>query len=176
MFLSDSPYAIDYILTLPFVDANRIGAPGIRAGGGAAMQASCLDRRIRAVAGISIFDVGGSTRSMGKEKPLEFVDYYRTPRAFHPRSANRAVFSLLDRRVSFFPFQMLNELMTQPLLFISGEISDAIEYSKEAYEAACGPKELYLVKGAGHMDMYDREPYVSEAVVKLASFFADNLK
>lgn len=215
--VEDISYAIDYLLTLPFVDANRIGALGICAGGGATMQAGCLDRRIRAVAGISIFDVGGATRSMGKEKLLEFlekvsvqktaeahgdpllltpiipdtkaelapdaptylvqaVDYYRTPRAFHPRSTNRAVFSLLDRRVSFFPFQLMNELMTQPLLIISGEISDTIQYSKEAYDAACVPKELYLVKGAGHVDMYDREPYVSEAVVKLAQFFAENLK
>lgn len=107
---------------------------------------------------------------------VQAVDYYRTPRAFHPRSTNRAVFSLLDRRVSFFPFQLMNELMTQPLLIISDEISDTIQYSREASEAACGPKELYLVKGATHVDMYDKEPYVSEAVVKLASFFADNLE
>lgn len=215
--VEDISYAIDYLLTLPFVDEKRIGALGICAGGGATMQASCLDRRIKAVAGISIFDVGGATRDMGKEKLLEFlekvsaqktaeahgdplllspiipdtkselppdapeylvqaVDYYRTPRAWHPRSTNRAVFSLLDRRVNFFPFKLMNELLTQPLLIISGEQSDTIKYSREAYEAACGPKELFLVKGAGHVDMYDKEPYVSEAVVKLAAFFGDNLK
>lgn len=70
----------------------------------------------------------------------------------------------------------MNELMTQPLLIISGEISDSIQYSRKAYEGACGPKEHYLVKGAGHVDMYDKEPYVQEAVVQLASFFAENLK
>ena len=37
------------------------------------------------------------------------------------------------------------------------------------------PKELYLVKGATHGDMYDNEPYVSEAVVKLSDFFNQNL-
>ena len=104
------------------------------------------------------------------------MDYYRTPRAWHPRSTNRAVFSLLDRRVSFFPFQLMGELLTQPLLIISGDQSDTIKYSREAHEAACGPKELFLVKGASHVDMYDKEPYVSEAVVKLADFFAENLK
>ena len=63
-----------------------------------------------------------------------------------------------------------------PGIRISREQSDTIQYSQEAYDAASGPKELFLVKGAGHVDMYDREPYVSEAVVKLASFFAENLK
>lgn len=215
--VEDISSAIDYLLTLPFVDDTRIAALGICAGGGATMQAACLDRRIRAVAGISIFDVGGATREMGKEKLLAFlekvsaqktaeahgdpllltpiipdtkaelppdaptylvqaVDYYRTPRAWHPRSTNRAVFSLLDRRVNFFPFQLMGTLLTQPLLIISGDQSDTIKYSQEAYDAACGPKELFLVKGAGHVDMYDKEPYVSEAVVKLASFFGENLK
>ena len=214
--VEDISYAIDYLLTLPFVDEKRIGALGICAGGGATMQASCLDRRIKAVAGISIFDVGGATRDMGKDKVLEFlekvsvqktaeahgdpllltpiipdtkaelppdaptylvqaVDYYRTPRAWHPRSRNRAVFSLLDRSVNFFPFQLMGTLLTQPLLIISGDQSDTIKYSQEAYDAACGPKELYLVKGAGHVDMYDKEPYVSEAVVKMAEFFNQNL-
>ena len=215
--VEDISSAIDYLLTVPFVDDRLIAALGICAGGGATMQASCLDRRIRAVAGISIFDVGGATREMGKEKLLAFlekvsaqktaeahgdplllspiipdtkaelppdaptylvqaVDYYRTPRAWHPRSTNRAVFSLLDRSVNFFPFQLMGTLLTQPLLIISGDQSDTIKYSQEAYDAACGPKELFLVKGAGHVDMYDKEPYVSEAVVKLASFFAENLK
>ena len=71
---------------------------------------------------------------------------------------------------------MLGPLLTQPLLIISGDQSDTIQYSQEAYDAASGPKELFLVNGAGHVDMYDKEPYVSEAVVKLASFFADTLK
>ena len=37
------------------------------------------------------------------------------------------------------------------------------------------PEELYLVKGATHVDMYDKEPYVSEIVVKLSDFFNQNL-
>ena len=70
----------------------------------------------------------------------------------------------------------MGTLLTQPLLIISGDQSDTIKYSQEAYDAACGPKELYLVKGAGHVDMYDKEPYISEAVLKMASFFEEHLK
>ena len=72
--VEDISYAIDYLLTLSFVDETLIAALGICAGGGATMQAACLDRRIRAVAGISIFDVGGATREMGNKKLLEFLE------------------------------------------------------------------------------------------------------
>ena len=33
------------------------------------------------------------------------------------------------------------------------------------------PKELYIVEGATHIDMYDRPQFVTPAVAKLAEFF-----
>lgn len=214
--VEDISYVIDYLETLPFIDESNIGALGICAGGGATMKASCLDRRIKATAGISIFDVGAASRSVGKDALIQnldkiaaqktaeakgdtilltpiipdnkaelaanapqflidAVDYYRTARGYHPRTTNRAVFSIQDRTVGFFPFELMGELMDRPLLIISGEKSDTIGFSQAAYNASNGPKELYLVKGAGHVDMYDKEPYVSEAVDKMADFFSQNL-
>lgn len=61
--VEDIRSAVDYLTTLPFVDAGRIGAMGICAGGGYTMSAIQTDARIRAAAGISTWDVGDSARN-----------------------------------------------------------------------------------------------------------------
>ena len=42
------------------------------------------------------------------------------------------------------------------MLFITGEISHSREFSEEPYKLAGQPKELVVVPGAGHVDLYDR--------------------
>jgi uncharacterized protein len=54
--------AVDYLTSLAFVDADRIGALGICAGSGAAIKASSTERRIKAVGTVSAVDVGAATR------------------------------------------------------------------------------------------------------------------
>ena len=54
--------AVDYLTSLSYVDANRIGALGICAGSGAAIKAASTERRIKAVGTVSAVDVGAATR------------------------------------------------------------------------------------------------------------------
>lgn len=60
--VEDIRYAIDYLVTLPFIDEKRIGALGICAGGGYVIATAPTDRRIRAVAGVSAADIGAANR------------------------------------------------------------------------------------------------------------------
>ncbi|MEV0850176.1 alpha/beta hydrolase [Streptomyces sp. NPDC049954] len=47
--------------------------------------------------------------------------------------------------------------------------------SVEAFRSARSPKELHWIDGAGHVDLYDKEPYVGPAVEKLTCFFRSGL-
>lgn len=81
----------------------------------------------------------------------------------------------LDKMIDFKTFALVDKLLTQPLLLIAGSDADTLRFSKEPYELAHTEKELYLVQGASHVDLYDRQPYVDEAVEKLDEFFKKNL-
>ena len=60
--VEDIRAAVDYLVTLPFVDEDNIGALGICAGGGYVINAAQTERRIAAVAGVSAADIGAANR------------------------------------------------------------------------------------------------------------------
>ncbi len=106
----------------------------------------------------------------------EAHDYYRTPRAQHPNSPNKVMFTSLDRLLAFSAADRIDTLLTQPLLLVVGSKSDARRYVDTFHEkAASNDKELFVVEGATHVDLYDVPQYVELAVAKLADFFSDKL-
>ena len=60
--VEDIRYAVDYLVTLPFVNEYCIGALGLCAGGGYVIATAPTERRIRAVAGVSAADIGAANR------------------------------------------------------------------------------------------------------------------
>ncbi len=59
----DVSAAIDYLSTLPYVNANRIGAMGICAGAGYTANAAINDRRIKAAGTVSAVNIGSMFRN-----------------------------------------------------------------------------------------------------------------
>ncbi|HCY6471464.1 TPA: alpha/beta hydrolase [Staphylococcus aureus] len=117
------------------------------------------------------------------EEPTEDMDqetkdgweYYRTPRAQHERSINQFPFISFDRIIEFTAFDLVDKLLTQPVLFIAGSEAGTLWQSENAYERALEPKDIHIVEGANHFDMYDKEPFVTEVVEKMNSFYGQYL-
>ncbi len=105
----------------------------------------------------------------------EAYDYYRTPRAMSPFAPNRLLLCSADFLIGFSAFDLIPELLTQPLLTIAGSKADTRPFSEQAVELSHGPKECFIVDGATHIAMYDVPEYVSQAVEKLDSFYREYL-
>ena len=62
-----------------------------------------------------------------------------------------------------------------PVLMIHGEKAHSRYYSEDAFKKLTGGhKELLIISGASHVDLYDRMDKIP--FEKIASFFKDNLK
>ncbi|HEX2314806.1 MAG TPA: alpha/beta hydrolase, partial [Thermomonospora sp.] len=105
----------------------------------------------------------------------EAQDYYRTPRGGHRNSTNQWVLRSIDQIAQYDSYAMIELISPRPLLMIIGSEADTGYFSREAVERAKEPKELFVVDGATHVDLYDRDEYVTQAVSRLTGFFAEHL-
>ena len=67
----------------------------------------------------------------------------------------------------------IKEISPRPILFIHGEKAHSRYFSETAYAAAAEPKELLIIPGASHVDLYDRVDLIPW--VKLQTFFNQHL-
>lgn len=102
----------------------------------------------------------------------EGYDYYRTPRGQHPNAKGRFLVTSSDKIYAYSAFDHISDYLTQPLLIIAGSRADTKIFSEEAYKLSNGPKELFVVEGASHIDMYDVPQYVDQAIDKMTKFFS----
>src|SRR5437773_3060662 len=219
----DFSAAVDFLGTRPLVDRGRIGVLGICGSGGLVISAAKIDPRMKAIATVSMYDMGGVNRNGLKDSltleqrkriikeaaeqryveftggetkytsgtchelnektdPIqrEFYDFYRTPRGeFTPKGSSpklttHPTLSSNVKFMNFYPFTDIETISPRPLLFITGDTAHSREFSEEAYKLAAEPKELVVLPGAGHVDLYDRVELIP--FPKLTSFFSEHLK
>ncbi|WP_054199269.1 alpha/beta hydrolase [Clostridium baratii] len=110
---------------------------------------------------------------------IEAVDYYTTSRGQSPNSPNKLNFTSLGSVIGFDAFHLADELLTQPLQIIVGSVQGVFGSYRDGHElynkAASKKKDLFIVEGASHYDLYDREEPVRKAVEKLEAFYKENL-
>ncbi|SEJ29839.1 hypothetical protein SAMN04244572_03453 [Azotobacter beijerinckii] len=90
---------------------------------------------------------------------VDYHDYYMTPRGYHPRAVNSGNAWTITTPLSFMNMPILTyikEISPRPILFIHGENAHSRYFAETAYAAAAQPKELMIIKGANHVDLYDR--------------------
>ena len=223
VYAEDFSAAVDFLGTRPFIDRNNIGVIGICGSGSFAISAAKIDPRLKAIATISMYNLGPARRNglrhaltleqrkqimaeaaeqryaefLGGETkytggtvhevtensgPIEreFYEFYRTqrgeftPEGATPTTTTHPTLSSNVKFMNFYPFEDIETISPRPMLFITGENAHSREFSEDAYRLAAEPKELYIVPGAGHVDLYDRVGLIP--FDKLESFFKEYLK
>jgi len=109
---------------------------------------------------------------------VEYADYYRTPRGYHPRSVNSGNAWTMTTPLAFMNLPILTyikEIAPRLLLLIHGENAHSRYFSETetAYAAAAEPKEIVIVPGAVHVDLYDQMDKIPFDL--LSAFFQKNL-
>jgi uncharacterized protein len=217
IYAEDFSAAVDFLRTQSFVDKERIGALGICGSGSFVISAAKIDPRIKAVATVSMYDMGAANRdglrhsvTLDQRKSVleqaaqqrdvefaggeseqtggtpeeltnqstamdrEFYDFYRTARGNSPNTTTHPTLTSNVKFMNFYPFADIETISPRPMLFIAGENAHSREFSEDAYRLAGQPKELMIIPGAGHVDLYDRVSLIP--FDKLTAFFQTNLK
>ena len=221
--VSDIRYAVDYLQSLPYVDAERIGAIGVCGGGAYTIHAGITDHRLKALVSITGVNFGrliregfanfkplesienmakmrtqeaqGGTRHVVDLLPasvdaakkagvtdidvLEATDYYKTARGQQPGGATSQLMSFSSAAMGWDAFLNAETLLTQPLMVVIGDKAGGFGAFRDGWEiygrAASAIKEMVVVAGHSHYDLYDQPKPVGEALGKLIPFFQMHL-
>lgn len=88
----------------------------------------------------------------------DYISFYKTKRGFHPRSIGSNGSWNMTSSLSLINMPILaysNEIKN-PVLMIHGENAHSRYFSEDAFKKLKGEnKELYIVNGANHVDLYD---------------------
>lgn len=104
----------------------------------------------------------------------EFFEYYVTERGHHPRSIGAFTITSSAPHINFGELRNLEDIAPRPILLVTGDQAHSKYFSDTIYEQAPGPKELVVVAGARHIDLYDRTDLIP--FDKLDTFFTASLK
>lgn len=108
---------------------------------------------------------------------LKAIDYYELrDRGYHPNRKKDFLIWSTEAMAAYDISKALPNLETRPLLIITSERDYSRKDGEKIYAEKRGPKAFHLVKGAGHFDMYDLEPFVTEAIDRIGPFFAQHLR
>ncbi len=105
---------------------------------------------------------GGVADPLPEDAPFfvkDYYDYYKTPRGYHPRSLNSNNGWNVTSSLSFLNMPLLSYIgeIDSAVLLIHGDKAHSCYFSRDAFQRLKGDnKELLLIPGAVHTDLYDR--------------------
>lgn len=105
-----------------------------------------------------------------------YHDFYQTKRGYHPRSFGSTTGATLSSVLDFtvMPINTYIDEIDTPVLMIHGEKAHSRYFSEDAFSRLNGSnKELYIVPGAVHTDLYDKMDVIP--FDKIEQFFKKNL-
>jgi len=99
-------------------------------------------------------------------------EYYHTKRAEFCTAPGFATTRSLNQIITYDAFHKAEAFLTQPLLTVVGSAAGSKWMSDDLMQrTASSDKKMHIVEGANHMDLYDGEAEIFEAISELAPFF-----
>ena len=117
----------------------------------------------------------GGEAAMAGEEPYE---YYGTERSAATHWRNQVTWGSLHSLMTFDALGAAELLGGTPLLVVHGK-QDAYcspELARQLHERTPGEKEIRWLDARQHVDLYDREPYVTQALEAVAGFLHARLR
>ncbi|WP_294923280.1 alpha/beta hydrolase [uncultured Paracoccus sp.] len=171
------------VTTTSMYDMSRVMARGYYDALSAEDRAQMLDQLSRqrwadAESGTPALAGGLPDSLEGIDDPVVtmYWNYYKTDRGYHPRSVNSNAGWTVTNPLSFMNMPLLThiaEIAPRPILLIAGENAHSRYFSEDAHAAATEPKELVIIEGADHVDLYDRMDKIP--FDRIAAFFGEHL-
>lgn len=130
---------------------------------------------------------GGVVDPLPADAPFfvkDYYDYYKTKRGYHPRSLNSNGGWNVTGTMSFLnqPILAYSNEIRSAVLIIHGEKAHSVYFSKDAYKNMINGnpytenKELLIIPGAVHTDLYDGSGKNTIPFDKIENFFDKYLK
>ena len=130
---------------------------------------------------------GGVVDPLPEDAPYfvkDYYDYYKTERGYHPRSLNSNGGWNVIGCESFMnqPILKYSNEIRSAVLLIHGEKAHSCYFSRDAYanmikdSKYADNKELYIIPGASHTDLYDGGGKDAIPLDKIETFMKENLK
>ena len=99
-------------------------------------------------------------------------EYYHTDRAAYCTAPGFGTARSLTQLISYDAFFKAEAFLTQPLLTVVGSNAGSKWMSDDLMErAATSDKTMHVIDGANHMDLYDGEAEITNAMSALETFF-----
>ena len=123
---------------------------------------------------------GGVVDPLPEDAPQfvkDYCAYYKTSRGYHPRSLNSNGGWNVTSSLSFLnmPILQYSSEIRSAVLLVHGEKAHSRYFSETAYsKLTCDNKELLIITGANHTDLYDRMDIIP--FEKLNAFFTEYLR
>ena len=130
---------------------------------------------------------GGVVDPLPEDAPYfvkDYYDYYKTPRGYHPRSLNSNDGWTVNTNTSLMNTRLFtySKEIRSAVLMIHGDKAHSCYMSRDAYadmvkdSKYADNKELYIIPGASHTDLYDGGGKNAIPFDKIESFFETYMK
>ena len=130
---------------------------------------------------------GGVVDPLPEDAPYfvkDYYDYYKTPRGYHPRSLNSNDGWTVNTNTSLMNTRLFtySKEIRSAVLMIHGDKAHSCYMSRDAYadmvkdSKYADNKELYIIPGASHTDLYDGGGKDAIPFDKIESFFETYMK